>query len=243
MAVNKLVSDVNTRCRRLLNDDAVAAGRVFTDAVLLPHIQAAYDWFRLNLGERLGVDFRKRVIDLTYTAEEDTLDDLTGWPTDIWMPEIIWFRQNANEAYAPLDKVDALPAIPAASENNRLTLWEWRNRKAMVVPAKLAGQVMLDYLSVLSDLTGPTSPLLMDMSLTAIAYYAAADASLSRGQPNEAARFLGRKETPTEPGYGAAEFVDKVIRTQIKNDQYTPRRGEPEHGRAQGIPASGGLFI
>ncbi len=209
-----------SRARRQLNDDQVAGGRVFTDAILLPHLQTAYDWFRLELNEAVGVDFRKRVDDLTYTANETVLDDLAGWPTDRWMVEVIKYRKNTNESYNDLDRVDDLMKLPAGTTTNRLRYWMWQNRQVTVVPATENGLLQFDYLSILADLTGPSSPLLIDLSVSVLAYRTVADAKESRGQKEEATRFL----------LLAQNFADKIVNIQVKNQQFVARRGQPEHG-------------
>ena len=177
---------------------------MFTDAILLPHLQTAYDWFRLELNEAVGVDFRKRVDDLTYVANETILDNLAGWPTDLWMVEVLKYRKNTAEGYVELVRKDDLPKLPAGTTTDRLRYWMWQNRQVTVVPATENGLLQFDYLSILPDLSGPSSPLLIDM----------------RGQKEEATRFLAL----------AQNFADKIVNIQVKNQQFVARRGQPEHG-------------
>lgn len=230
MATNVTLADVFTRARRALNDDAVAGGRVFTDALLLEHAKSAYDWFVLSLSEFVKVDFRKRVEDLTYTANEATLSDLGGWPTDLWLPEIIWFRKTTGERYVPLERVDDLPVFQAGQNPNRLSVWSFKNREIKTVPATEAGLLLLDYLAIPAALTGAASPLLVDYSVTAMAYFTAADAAGAHGRDADAVRLMGHKETQMQKGKGADGFMEKVTRIHVKNEQYVNRRGLPEHG-------------
>ncbi|KKN23588.1 hypothetical protein LCGC14_0903370 [marine sediment metagenome] len=168
----------------------------------------------------MGVDFRKRVDDLTYTANEDVLDDLAGWPTDLWMVEVIKYRKNTAEGYVELVRKDDLPKLPAGTTTDRLRYWMWQNRQVTVVPATENGLLQFDYLSILPDLTGPSSPLLIDMSVSVLAYRTAADAKGTRGQKEEAGWLMAL----------AKDFSDKIVNIQVKNQQFVARRGQPEHG-------------
>ncbi|KKL66100.1 hypothetical protein LCGC14_2148410, partial [marine sediment metagenome] len=103
---------------------------------------------------------------------------------------------------------------------DRLRYWMWQNRQVTVVPATENGLLQFDYLSILPDLTGPSSPLLVDMSVSVLAYRAVADAKEARGQKEEATRFFAL----------AQNFADKIVNIQVKNQQFVARRGQPEHG-------------
>ena len=209
-----------SRARRNLNDDQVAGGRVFTDAILLPHLLNAYDWLQVEIGSVVPFDLRKRIQDLAYVATTTVLDNLAGWPTDIWMPETINYRKNTSEGYVELGRVDDLGTLPAGTTIDRLRSWTWRNRQVEVLPASEAGLIQLNYLSIFTELTGAASPLLIDFSVTALAYWAAGDARDSRGQDKESAKLMAK----------AGFFADKIVDIQVRNQQFVERRGQPEHG-------------
>ena len=224
MAVNKLASDVFSRARRNLNDDQVSGGRWATDALLLPHLLNAYDWLQAEIASVVPFDLRKRIQDLAYVANTTVLDNLAGWPTDIWMPETINYRKNTSERYVELGRVDDLGTLPAGTTTDRLRSWTWRNRQVETLPASETGLIQLNYLSILAALTGPSSPLLIDFAVTALAYWAAGDARGTRGQ---------REEAKEMRAWGQ-HFADKIVDIQVRNQQFVARRGQPEHGGSGG---------
>lgn len=179
----------------------------------------AYDWLQAEVGSVVPFDLRKRIQDLAYVAATSILDNLAGWPTDIWMPETIKYRKNVNESYVELGRVDNLGTLPAGTTIDRLSSWTWRNRQVEVLPASETGLIQLNYLSIFPALTGPTSPLLIDFSVTALAYWAAGDARDSRGQDKESAKMMAK----------AGFFADKIVDIQVRNQQFVERRGRPEH--------------
>ena len=229
MAVNETAASVFTRARSLLNDAAIASGSVFTDAYLLEPVKEAYDWLRLELAWVNTTLFQKRVKDLAYVAEEDVLDDLVGWPTDLWLPIEIKFRKDTNEEYVSVKRVDDLQEIPAENEDDRLTQWTFRDRQIIVVPANAAGQVLVEYYGVHTQLTGAASPILIDLAVSSMANYAAFFASRSVGQGQEAMSFYGKKTTPEQQGFGACGFAEKLTAVMVQNDQFIARRGRPVH--------------
>lgn len=210
----------------MLNDVQVAGGRVYTDAMLLNHAINAYDWFVLSLADYVKVDFRKRVEDLTYTANEDTLSNLAAWPADLWLPEVIYFRKTVNDEYYELGRVDDIHApLPSGRSNTRLSEWSFINRKIKTIPATEAGLLKIVYLAILPELTGASSPLLVDFAVPAMAYYTASEGEDVRGGSETSAVWMAKAEG----------FMGKIVNLHVKNEQYTNRRGKPEHG----IPSHG----
>ena len=229
MAVNETAASVFSRSRSLLNDAAIASGSVFTDAYLLEPVKEAYDWLRLELAWVNTSLFQKRVKDLAYVAEESTLDNLVGWPTDLWLPIDIKFRKNTSESYLSVRRVDDLPEIPAENEGDRVTKWMFRDRQIVVVPANEAGQVLVEYYAAHVQLTGAASPILIDLAVSSLANYAAFFAARSVGQGQEAMSFYGKKSTPEQQGFGACGFAEKLTAIMVQNEQFIIRRTRPVH--------------
>jgi len=229
LALNETAASVFTRSRSLLNDAAIASGSVFTDAYLLEPVKEAYDWLRLELAWVNTSLFQKRVKDLAYVAEESTLDNLVGWPTDLWLPIDIKFRKNTTEEYVSIRRVDDLPEIPASSESDRLSRWMFRDRQIVVVPANQAGQVLVEYYAAHVQLAGASSPILIDLAVSCLANYAAFFAARSVGQGQEAMSFYGKKSTPEQQGFGACGFAEKLTAVMVQNNQFIIRRTRPVH--------------
>jgi hypothetical protein len=229
LATNETAAVVFARAQSLLNDAAIAGGSVFTDAYLLQPANDAYDWL---WGELSLVGFEgntKRTAAITYDAAEDVLDDLTGWPTDIFLPIAVKFRQNANEEFVTLSRVDDLRIVPTSEQPDRLSHWAFKDRQTLVEPARLAGEVLLDYNAVFAALTSAASAILLDKAVPAMAHYTAAIAAQSVGQEQEARRFFGSAARPGLPGYGAAGFMEALAALWVRNQQHIARRGKPLH--------------
>lgn len=224
---NKKISDVLDRARANLNDQAAS---LWTDNLLLPHVQSAYEWMYTRTAIYNPNTWRKVQgdpydADIPYTA--GATDITSTLPADLYLPEKLEWRPDTSSDWAPVDRVAALPTLEA-TEVDYPTSWCWINRRLVMNPAQTDCLLRLTYLSLFPDVVDASSEILIDNAVTALSHYTAAVAYASRGQNELAQAQMGSNEENKFPG--ALGMLDATITLLIMNLQYTPTRGAPFGG-------------
>lgn len=216
MATDKTVADVNTQARALLNDQAAT---FYTDAILLPHVKAAYSW-AANEISRLTPSPKKKITVLNYTTPAADLSAVM--PADHYQPEKLEWRLNTSENFVEVSRLDALPSRDGSGEQlDTVREWVYRDRIIYVNVSTRSGLLRLTYLGLVPELVNSASPILYDNLHMALAYYTASVAAGSRGQGPRMAALMGSREQRI----GALGFMEQVLDIVMKNEQLVPRRG------------------
>jgi len=220
--------------RSLLND---SAGNLFTDGVLLPYANAAYRKIQralanVGLGTFLvdnatvvvpvvaGVDASLQVVINDATAPPNQL------PTDLLVPVKLWERPNGStDDFLEMVDVTGHGGLPSLPQDRALRFWEWRADGLYFLGATQDTQVRIRYQKAFPDLTDATSSVLIRNAQEAIAYFAAAMASMARGSP--------LAEKWDQAGDDALE--DLIVRG-TRRDQQTQRRRRPYSWRRGYLP-------
>ena len=216
--------------RSLLNP---AAGNLFTDAVLLPYVNAAYRKAQRALSNVQSGTFLTDNVLLVVPAvaqvdasAQVSITDATAppnqLPTNLLVPAKLWERPNGSSndfiEMTDLTDHDGLPSQPQAQT---LRYWEWRADGLYFLGATQDTQIRLRYLASFPDLTDATSPVLIRNAQEALAYAAAAMAGAARGAP-QAERWDA----------AASDALDDLLTRAAQREQQTARRRRPFSSRA-----------
>jgi hypothetical protein len=220
--------------RSLLND---AAGNLFTDAVLLPYVNAGYRKAQRALANIQSGSFLTDNVLLVVpaVAQADasvqvSITDATAppnqLPPDLLVPVKLWERPFSSDGGSSDDFVemtdltdhDGLPSVPQATA---LLFWEWRADGIYFLGATQDTQIRLRYQKSYPDLVDATSPVLIRHSQEALAYAAAAMAGAARGAP-QAERWDA----------AAVDALEDLIQRATQREQQTGRRRRPFSSRA-----------
>ena len=216
MATNRTFADVLDQAQAALNDQA---GVFWTDAKLLPHAKAAYNWASNEIARVADSPTEKRV-GLTYTANAADLSAIM--PADHYQPIKLEWRLNTSEEWRELDRVDHLPSQEATGTVlTELKFWQYRDRIIYVNPSSQGGLVRLTYMGLVADPTSGASAILFDNLVFALGYCVASLAVGARGQLRLADGLMGTRDNRT----GAMGFMEQITDIIVKNEQLVPRRG------------------
>ena len=208
MATNKTLAAVTTRAQAHLNDRTVT---LWTQALLLQHEQAAYEWMFSEIDKYVDAPF-ENIAELTYTA--DTKDLTSIMPADLYLPTLLEYRRNTDEEWVHVDRKDRLPSRET-EDQTRVIEWRWRTRTIFVNSASENGLLRLTYDGLLPDLTASGDAILMDNVVRALAYYTAHDAYDSRGQARPSERMMRLAQLA----------IDQVTDKMVLNEQLIERTG------------------
>lgn len=221
---------ITSLVRSLLND---APGNLFTDAVLLPYVNAAYRKTQRALsnvqsGTFLSDDVLLVVPAVTVvdSSAQVSVTDATAppnqLPTDLLVPLKLWERPNlGSDDFVEMTDLTNHDGLPSEPQVGRLRFWEWRADGLYFLGATQDTQIRLRYEKSYPDLTDATSPVLIRNAQEALAYFAAAMAGAARGAP-QAERW----------DIAAADALDDLIVRATQREQQTGRRRRPFSSRA-----------
>jgi len=215
--------------RSLLND---AAGNLFTDAVLLPFVNAGYRKAQRTLANVQSGSFLNDDVLLVVQAvaavdasAQVAITDATAppnqLPPDLLVPVKLWERANlsSNDFMEMTDLTDH-DGLPSQPQEQTLNYWEWRADGIYFVGATQDTQIRLRYQKSYPDLVDATSPVLIRNSQEALAYAAAAMAGAARGAP-QAERW----------DIAAADALEDLLVRATQREQQTGRRRRPFSSR------------
>jgi hypothetical protein len=204
--------------RSLAND---AAGVVFSDAVLMPFLNAAYRALQRELAEN-GVTVLVAQVDLslpltaglTPTAISDTSSPQL--PSDCLAPHTLWeMATGSSDIFIPMEKITG--GMPNLQPSPYLRMWEWRQDQINLIGATQPITVRLRYEKVLPTLVFGTDLVQIRSSTDPLAYATAAMAARSRGQRALAADMAA----------AAADATEKLVERYVRPEQHKGRRRRP----------------
>ena len=216
-------ADALNLARALVND---TAGAVFTDALLMPLLNAAYRGLQRELAES-GVSVLAEQQDLNLAPDPASgvtpaeISDTSSpqLPTDCLVPHMLWERATANTAdvFVPMEKFTSGGGMLNLRPGGYLRLWEWREDKINLTGATQAITVRIRYEKVLPALTLGTDPVQIRSATDPLAFATAALAARSRGARALAQDLLGTAQMATE----------KMIERYVRPEQTKGRRRMP----------------
>jgi len=220
--------------RSLLND---SQGNLFTDAVLLPYVNAAYRSVQRALantsaGGFLTDNFTAVVpaVAVPDPSAQVSITDSTAapnqLPTDLIVPLKLWERPNAStQDFVEMVDLSHHGGLPSRVQDVTLSVWEWRADGIYLLGATQDTQVRIRYLKAYPDLTDATSPVLVRNAQEAIAYGAAALAAWARGSP------LAQKWDDA-----ASDAVEDLVSQAVRREQQSGHRRRPYSSRSGYTP-------
>ena len=220
--------------RSLLND---SQGNLFTDAVLLPYVNAAYRSVQRALantsaGGFLTDNFTAVVpaVAVPDSSAQVSITDSTAppnqLPTDLIVPQKLWERPNGStQDFVEMVDLSHHGGLPSRVQDVTLSVWEWRADGIYLLGATQDTQVRIRYLKAYPDLTDATSPVLVRNAQEAIAYGAAALAAWARGSP------LAQKWDDA-----ASDAVEDLVSQAVRREQQSGHRRRPYSSRSGYTP-------
>ena len=233
-------SGVLSLVRSLLDDAAVSTGDVFTDSVLIPFVNSAYHQVQFEMANSGIETFIKDNVILTVPAVtgvdpsiqvvcNDTQNQMTTIsstpqiPTDLLVPVRIWERQTgSSEPFLPMHQ--RKDGLPSETQQERLRYWEWRTDGIIFLGATQSNDIRLRYESVLPDVAQGSDTIQLRGAQDAIAFYAAALASQSRGSPFSQ-QFASAGD----------EALRKILVRGTRRQQHSMHRRRPYGWRSQNV--------
>lgn len=209
-------------------------GQVYTDAVLMPYVNACYQ----SLGRKLeSLSDPTYIVDGAFltvpaVAAPDpsvtvVINDATAapnqLPTNLLKPLRIWERQSGStDEFVEMTNLTEQGGLPSVEQGQTLGVWEWRQDGIYFIGATVPVQIRLRYEAYMADLVDGTSSLLLRNTREQIAFPAAVLAGKSRGA-----------EIPpefTQMGEDALEDVLNLTTRQLQRKNfrlrgYSRRRG------------------
>lgn len=207
-----LASVVFSEAQSLLND---VAKQIWTDAVLLPHLQKAHRELQVLLWES-GIDVIKEltaVIDIAASAT--TLG--ASLPTDILVPSRLQERADGETLESRWRDVPESDPLPNVDPIDSIQYWIWREEVISFTPPNTAREVKLTYLK---SLTTPTAGSSSIGFIFGELYLGPRTASI-------AAQTVGNITRAEELTNDAAFWIPKIISSNVKQGQSVPARRIP----------------
>jgi hypothetical protein len=208
-------------------------GAIFTDSILMPFVNAAYQ----TVGSKLenlssGTFIQETLLVVPAVAEVDpsvqvVINDATAapnqLPTNLLFPLKIQERlSGSSDDFQDMTNLTDHGGLPSREQGEVLESWEWRADGLYFVGATVAVQIRLRYMSFFADLTDGTSTLLIRNMREAIAYGAVILAASSRGVPIQPI-WTQLAEDRMEDVLNAAART--MQRTNFRMRGYSRRRG------------------
>lgn len=208
-------SAILDRVRVLLNDVGAA---IFTNTVLLPYLDKAYDEAQEIMEDNDIPTQNERTATLSVPANTTLLNytSTPPLPTDFLYPVRLWERNSgSSDLWTPMD--------PTRWEPNRqresyLLDWTWREEEIKLIGATQARDLRIDYKKVLTAIT-----------TTAITIPAHRLKTFLESRTALLASFMiGENETRSATLQQDAELaMERIISVGVKNRQAVPVRRLP----------------
>ena len=211
----------------------ISAGDIFTDPVLIPFLNIAYEQLQYELANHGVETFIKDNVVLTLTAIagadpsiQVTVSD-TGYfdgalnhnppqlPTDLLVPLRIWERTTASsEQFFPMTQ--RKDGLPSENQQTRLRFWEWRTAGIVMLGALQSNDIRIRYEAVLPDVVQASDAIQIRAATGTLSFYTAALACGSRGSP--------AKADFEAQGEGS---LHRMIVRGVRREQHTMHRRRP----------------
>jgi len=225
---------ITSLVRSLLND---SQGNLFTDAVLMSYVNAAYHKAQralANVGAGAfvtdNVTFIVPAVTVPDASVQVCITDATPppnqLPTDLLAPVKLWERPSGStQEFAEMVDLTLHGGLPSREQDMVLSVWEWRADGLYFLGATQDTEVRLRYLKMLPDLTDATSPVLIRNAQEALAYTGAAMAALARGSPLAA-----------QWDAAASDALEDLVSGAARREQQSGRRRRPYSSRSGYTP-------
>jgi hypothetical protein len=188
-----LVEDVLNTARMFLNDNS-ATPQLWTDAVLLPMFQRAFQELQTTLKQRAAPIMKSYAAPISVTAGQVTLTT----PSDITSPIQLWEAASGG-TFTPMTEADPLPLNTPVGP--MLNWWHWDGGEITLLGATTNRVVQLLYWR---DLTVPVSSGSSVGIIDGDMWLAPRTAAI-------AAASVGEENTSAMAAANAAEYLEKVI--------------------------------
>ncbi|GEM_PF-439224 len=171
----------------------VGQGAVWTDPVLLPYVNEGYRKVQRaleNVGQPGPVRDDVYLVVPAVAAPDPSvtvsITDSTAaqLPTDLVVPLKLWERPNGTaQEFMEMTDMTNKGGLPSRMQDQILSVWEWRGDGLYFIGATQDTQIRLRYRAFYADLVDGTSAILIRNAQSAIAFFAAGVAGLTRGSP------------------------------------------------------------
>lgn len=177
----------------------IGQGALWTDAVLLPYMNAGYRKVQRAL-ENVGQPGPIRDDVLLVVAAipgnpdpslEVSITDSTAppnqLPVDLLVPLKLWERPNGtSQEFMEMTDMTNKGGLPSRFQEQTLNVWEWRSDGLFFLGATVDTQIRLKYRGFYADMVDGSSAILIRNSQDAIAFAAVGYAAHARGSPKAA---------------------------------------------------------
>lgn len=211
------VSSILERARFFLNDQNI---QYFTNAILSEPFKTAYD----DLREECYDNDIRIIAEVSAALEvEAEITDIGGptgpaLPIDFVVPVTLWERPNGTTIdYARMSPFRTLPKVTTLT--NYLMYWSYRKQYIEFIGANQDIDVKIDYIgNTLGFPDDAEDRINMFNAKSFLSYRTAALAAQYQGENEERAQGLNSN---------ARQALDKLLNTDIKNQQSMPVRRRP----------------
>ncbi len=215
------VGTVCDRVRAILNDQA---GAVFTDTVILPHFQIAYDDLRNELQDNNIPITNKTTAGITILTGVTDIGGATGPALPIDMVDIlaIWERQSGStNNFILMDRNQFLPKISPVTAY--LQYWSWSDQIVHFLGATGDIEVKIDYVAqTLPDGINENTQIKLYNARNFLGFRTA----------GLAARFIGENPSRADDcDKNADRTLETLLSISIKSEQKITTRRQPFMGR------------
>ena len=204
-----LASDVMARAATLLNDNAQTT---FTNTVLLPKLQTAWEDLQVAMSENGVSAIEKKSTSAMLTAGSKSLSSM---PADFLYPIDLYERiaGSSDDDWVPMKEREFLPN---RVQRDWLQDWTWGGEAIGFVGCTRNIDILINYFSTLSVLSGESSAITVQGAYNFLAYRTAAiQAAILK---NDLAETLGAE---------AEKKLESFINTRAKQNQALPVRRKP----------------
>lgn len=182
-------SEIFSLARAHLND---VKANVFTNAILLPYMQAAYRKVQralANSGQETFITDETLLVVAALAgadpAVQASITDATAppnqLPTNLICPLRLWERPNGStQDFVDMADWTGRGGLPSFPQNQTLNMWEWRTDGIYFPGALQATQIRMRYMKMLETATGPASQILIRTAIDCVAFFTAYYASNAR---------------------------------------------------------------
>lgn len=210
-------SIVMARAALHLNDVSQA---VFTNTVLLPFLQVAWDELAEVFEENNNPATNETSTTSVVTTVMTDIGGSTGpaLPTDLIEIQTLYERTNgSSESWQEMIPKTFLP--PFVVKSTSLVYWAWMGQIIQFIGATTTRQIRIDYTGlVFNTLSGPTSAIAIFNSKNFLAYRTAALAADEIGENPTRAASLNSN---------AGSSLSRISNIVVKGQQNTPVRRRP----------------
>lgn len=206
-----LASDIMTRAAAFLND---TGRQLYTNTVLLPFLQDAYDELqqRLEQNEIPIIAEDSSIINVAANATT-----ITSPPSDLVRP--ISMEERADESsddWIPVDEVEWIDSN--LDDATGIVQWAWREETICINPPTTAREIKLKYQKALTAITGENSAISVKNSTRFLAARTASLAATDIGENPTRAAILDVR---------ANVAFDAMINLEVKQRQSHPVKPKP----------------